>query len=478
MKKLFVLLGVFCALCFVACSNFQLAGGDMGVVSLSIGDNLAREIRSAAASRNVADGTYTLTASIRGEYSDSQTVAVANGNYSGVTFTFEDVPVGKNIILDLTAKADGNYIWYGNSGKHMVVSGINNLNVAVGRVSGVLLWKRTVDGGQIAPYGNLNSEDSPSLPSNLPDNPFWCFDNTGNLYWYGQVSGLRCYKSDNSYRSSEKYNATSLFSALSYDNVASILYGILGTQILKLETSGSNQIINFYDNGITPIGFAVHNGIAYVADKSSEDDEGIPSITIVSFDLTTKNFTRGTEFKLPTVFGSQPTYQMIYQDGALYLLLGSVSSSSNVDSADTKVYSCGALVKINPSTLTIDTSFGNNGYLGLVSTERQVPYTDSSGQKQSYSVYAASSPTEKVFSKPLGFVAIMPKKLVIADAGCIVADETVDQGGVFKLRGKAVSRIVTVDLETQSLGFEDLDPSQYYWTDLLGSFVVTSSSYF
>lgn len=132
MKKLFVLLGVFCALCFVACSNFQLAGGDMGVVSLSIGDNLAREIRSAASLRSATGGSYTLTASIRGEYSDSQTVAVANGNYSGVTFTFEDVPVGKNIILDLTAKADGNYIWYGNSGKHMVVSGINNLNVAVG----------------------------------------------------------------------------------------------------------------------------------------------------------------------------------------------------------------------------------------------------------------------------------------------------------------------------------------------------------
>ncbi len=468
MKKLFVLLGVFCALCFVACSNFQLAGGDMGVVSLSIGDNLAREIRSAAASRNVADGTYTLTASIRGEYSDSQTVAVANGNYSGVIFTFEDVPVGKRIILDLTAKADGNYIWYGNSGKHTVEQGENLLTIALGRVSGVLLWKDF--SVKIAPYGNYEAAEDPSL--SIQSAPVFCFDNTGNLYWSGSSHGVLCYKSDKPYSSSKVCDDTTLFSALSYDNVASILYGITEFHIKKLTTSGSEQIINIYDNGITPIGFAVHNGIAYVANKSSED--GIPSITIVSFDLTTKSFASGTEFKLPTVFGSQPTYQMIYQEGALYLLLGSVSSSSNVDSADTKVYSCGALVKINPSTLTIDTSFGNNGYLGLVSTERQVPY----GQKQSYSVYAASSPTEKVFSKPLGFVAIMPKKLVIADAGCIVSDETVDQGGVFKLKGKAVSRIVTVDLETQSLGFKDLDPNQYYWTDLLGSFVVTSSSSF
>lgn len=111
MKKVFVLLGVLCALCFVACSNFQLAGGDMGVVSLAIGDKLASEIRSAASLRSATGGSYTLTASIRGEYSDSpQTVTVADGNYSGVTFTFEDVPVGKDIILDLTAKADDNYI--------------------------------------------------------------------------------------------------------------------------------------------------------------------------------------------------------------------------------------------------------------------------------------------------------------------------------------------------------------------------------
>ena len=477
MKKLFALLGVFCALCFVACSNFQLAGGDMGVVSLSIGDNLAREIRSAAASRNVADGTYTLTASIRGEYSDSQTVAVANGNYSGVTFTFEDVPVGKRIILDLTAKADGNYIWYGNSGKHMVVSGINNLNVAVGRVSGVLMWKRTVDGGQIAPYGNLNSEDSPSLPSNLPDNPFWCFDNTGNLYWYGQGGGVRCYKSDNSYRSSEKYNATSLFSALSYDNVASILYGITEFHIEKLTTSSSDQIINIYNKGTTPIGFAVHNGIAYVANQSSEDDNGIPSITIVSFDLTTKSFTSGTEFKLPTVFGGQPTCQMIYQEGALYLMVSGVE-----DSSPTLVSSVGAVVKIDPTTLRLDASFGTDGYLGL-STERKVPYQDWSGENQLCSVYAASSPTEQVFSRPLSFVAIMPKKLVIADAGCIVYDEIASPGDYPRLRGGVVSRIVTVDLETQSLGFENLNPEQYYWTgNPLGSSVDispdTSSSSF
>lgn len=463
MKKLFVLLGGFCALCFVACSNFQLAGGDMGVVSLSIGDNLAREIRSAAASRNVADGTYTLTASIRGEYSDSQTVAVANGNYSGVTFTFEDVPVGKRIILDLTAKADGNYIWYGNSGKHMVVSGINNLNVAVGRVSGVLMWKNS--SVKIAPYGNL--EDSQESQLDPPSTTFGCFDNAGNLYWYKTARGVRCYKSDKSYAPSETevYNDTPVFSALSYDNVASILYGITAFHIEKLTTSGSKQIIALYDNGITPVGFAVHNGIAYVAAQIDEGENGSPVISVKSFNLNADaNSIAGTKksgspFTLPSLFGNNApiTYQMIYQDGALYLLLGSVSSSFNVGSDDTKVYSCGALVKINPSTLTLDTSFGNNGYLGLAS-ERTISGKYNSGD-YSMNLYSPTESNENsAFYGPVGFVAVMPKKLVIADAGFALSENP--DGG--RLPAYRKCRVVTVDLETQAFAVTSLDDKVFY----------------
>ena len=173
-------------------------------------------------------------------------------------------------------------------------------------------------------------------------------------------------------------------------------------------------------------------------------------------------------YQLPTSFGTNPSYQMIYQDGALYLLLGCVEDSTP------NISSVGAVVKIDPTTLRLDASFGTDGYLGL-STERKVPYQDWSGENQLCSVYAASSPTEKVFSNPLGFVAIMPKKLVIADAGCIVYDEIASPGDYPRLRGAVVSRIVTVDLETQSLGFENLNPEQYYWTgNPLGSSVDIS----
>ena len=465
------------ALLSAACNNINLAGEGRGsgTVSLAIDEVLASEIRSAipAPLRSTTgdNSTYTLTASIRGDYSEEKTEFATEASLSGVTFTFEGIPTGKDIILDVTVKVGDNTIWYGNSGKHMVVSGINKLNVAVGRVSGVLLWNN--DSVKIAPYGNWDAASSIQNPSNPP---LWCFDNKGNLYVLDANSAGMRYdlKADGTYPSSNdgNYPNSDSLNAVSYDNVKGILYGITDTQIKKLTESGSEQIIDFSNEGITPKGFAVYGESAYVANQSSKDDNGIPSITIVSFDLETPDFALGSGdgFKLPTVFGSQPTYQMIYQEGALYLLLSCVKDSAP------NIYSVGAVAKIDAKTLTLDTSFGTNGYLGLVSTEREVSYKDSSGQDQSYSVYAAGNSADEVFSKPLGFVAIMPKKLVIADAGCIVSEEIVDQGGVSKLKGDAVSRIVTVDLETQSLGFDDLNPNQYYWTgNPLGSSVEISS---
>ena len=468
------------ALLSAACNNVNLAGKGSGTVSLAIDEVLASEIRSAipAPLRSTTgnNSTYTLTASIRGDYSKEKTESATEASLSGVTFTFEGIPTGKNIILDVTVKVDDNTIWYGNSGKHMVVSGINNLNVAVGRVSGVLLWDSA--SVIIAPYGKHEETGTEVTGTPNVNSSFWCFDDRGNLYVIGD-NGVSTHDllNDGTYYSIPSSFSGSGFSYLSYDSVFRTLYGMSTSQISKLtENKPSESIIDPLSNhGIhTPVGFAVYNAIAYVAYQSSEDNKGIPSITISSFNLATKEFTQGTEFKLPTVFGSQPTYRMIYQEGALYLLLGCVKDSTP------NISSVGAVAKIDAKTLSLDTSFGQGGYLGLVSTARTPSYIDASGSSQKCSVYAASSSTEKVFSRPLGFVAIMPKKLVIADAGCIVYDEVASHGDYPKLKGDAVSRIVTVDLETQSLGFENnLDPYQYYWiSSPLGSSVDTSSSYF
>ena len=472
-----------------ACNNVNLAGKGSGTVSLTIDEVLASEIRSAGEPlrQTLATGTqYTVKARLSGGHTAETSITIDSGNLAGAALSFEGIPIGVTVRLDLEVRAGNNLVWIGSTvDDHTVVSGENPLSVAVGRVSGVLLWNN--DSVKIAPYGNWETPSSILNPSNPP---LWCFDNKGNLYVLNaDNAGMRYdLKADGTYQSADSndgnYPNSDSLNAVSYDNVTGILYGITGgitdgitnTQIKKLTTSGSDPIIDF--SGITPEGFAVHNGFAYVADSSSSTTSTVSGeeavVNFYKYNVEDKNLSLDTTITLPEVFASTNDYdsvsQMIYQEGALYLLL------SRVKELDSNIFSVGAVAKIDAETLTLDTSFGKDGYLGLVSKKREVSYKDSSGQL--YSVYAASSSTEKVFSKPLGFVAIMPKKLVIADAGYIVSDITVDQGGVSKLKGDAVSRIVTVDLETQSLGFKDLDPNQYYWTDPLGSFVDTSSSSF
>ena len=462
MKKLFVLLGVFCALCFVACSNFQLAGGDVGVVSLAIGDKLASEIRSAASLRSTTGGSYTLTASIRGEYSDSQTVTVADGNYSGVTFTFEGIPVGKKISLDLTAKADGNYIWYGNSGTHTVEQGENLLTIALGRVSGVLMWNSS--SVKIAPYGNYDFDNATGTTvvgvQEYP--PSWCFDAQGNFYVIGSNGGSKySLQNDGTYDSNYSTFSGGDLSHVSYDNANSALYGMSDSEISRIvENQPSSSIITFSSGITTPVEFAVHNNIAYVADQSEGDDDPTPIIKVVGFNLQDKSKQgEGAPFKLPAIFGNQPTYQMIYHEGALYLLLRRVEindASNASEDFPAEHFSIGALVKINPSTLSLDTSFGNGGYLGLSSMKKN--FTDLSaldGTSVDAVDFYGSGNDASTFYGPVGFVAIMPKKLVIADAGF-----SMEQEGI-KVNLTKKTRVITVDLETLAFETERVEDSYY-----------------
>ena len=490
MKKLYFLLWLLCALCFIACSNFQLAGGDMGVVSLSIGDNLAREIRSAASLRSATGGSYTLTASIRGDYSDSQTVTVADGNYSGVTFTFEGVPVGKKIILDLTAKAGSNYIWYGNSGKHTVEQGENLLTIALGRVSGVLMWDSS--SVKIAPYGNY--EAGSSLFNASPSSIAWCFDNAGNIYWYvGEENAAYrsdIQSSDSTYQQNSQYYYSPPFHAFTHDATTDILYGIGdGGSVKYWSGTGSDpkditSSDGSFHSGVDSLGFTVHDNIAYIANYTETQDGGadVPILGVVQFSsykledspddgskTATPIFTDKT-FTLPESFGANsPTGQMIYHEGALYLLSRvSVDSMYRVEGADTALgqsdglaenYSLGAVLKINPDTLALDTRFGANGYLGLASSKTSFSGITEMGGNVTNGTVVYNGPTSSndasVFYGPQGFVAIMPKKLVIADAGF-----SMEQEGV-KVNLTKKTRVITVDLETLAFETERVEDSYY-----------------
>ena len=461
------------ALLSAACNNVNLAGEERGsgTVSLAIDEVLASEIRSAIPahlrSTTGDNSTYTLTASIRGDYSDEKTEFATEASLSGVTFTFEGIPTGKNIILDVTVKVGDNTIWYGNSGKHMVDSGINKLSVEVGRVSGVLLWKPEQEGKQphdvyIAPYGNYASpfqtkfgiDTSTSQGTRRP----YCFDSNGNLYAVQSASPnsqIKKYDSqlDGTYVEGsapvDSVSNPSDVSYLAYDNDSGKLYGLgAGTSLYNL-----NDNVNITNNTTfpQPLGLAIHNGIAYVAEVSEGNTAGGIYVTLHQYNLTSAagDTSQKTEaIRLLDVFGtdvSALTGHMIYQDGALYLSIGSLGLSDNGDGG----YSIGAVIKINAATLAIEESFGQNGYLGLLDFSEVI-----NGKK----CYAPTAENEGIyFYGPMGFVAVMPKKLVIADSGYAMsaADDGTDN---VKLSKK--SRIVTIDLETEA--FESVPMDGYY----------------
>ena len=463
MKKLFVLLGILCALCFLACSNIQLAGGDMGVVSLAIGDDLAKELRNAASSRSIAGGiSYTVTGVLSGEYSAETRVTVDSGALAGATISFENVPVGVTITLNLSVQAGTNLVWVGNSESHVVTAGQNSLDIAIGRVSGVLMW--SVDGTIITPYGNYGA--SPTEMNTT--NPVYCFDNKGDLYVLEESGDVMPYslKADGTYTSSvgTGWSTGDIPSFLSYDNASGVLYGMRDTGVIVyLNAKDSSWEVKgeLNSDSSSYFGFAVNNNISYIAEQSGEwGDNGIPLVTVKSYDLTLdgediKGSEKiGNKINLPASFGSSPTGQMIYQEGALYLLLSAFAVTSN--ESDKTQHSCGAIVKINPQTLAIDTSFGSGGFLGLAEgRDASVGY---SGAIYNPILYAPTESNVKTtFCGPAGFVAVMPKKLVIGDAGYILSDNG-DEG----LLAKRKSRIITVDLETQAFDIMDLSNPNCY----------------
>lgn len=360
--------------------------------------------------------------------------------------------------------------------------------------SGVLLWKRNVDSGNhnilTAPYGAYDSPADTGITFGASDSsqgtPF-CFDGAGNLYVMPSdaqsVFEVKKYdlQPDGTYKDSNTNISTNgQFNHLAYDSVAGTLYGIGGDPAgLYYRKSGGNfePVQGDTINTGSYLGLAAHDNIVYCATYAEvEEDNGtiLGVVQLSSYKLedasdggskTATSLLVDKTFTLPEVFGSNPpTCQMIYQDGALYLLLGRVDVSSGVPTeGDSERFSCGSLLKINATTLTLESSFGNNGYLGLVDV-RSVSgtYNDSLYSMDLY------SPTElnenSAFYGPVGFVAVMPKKLVIGDAGYKLSNK--DGGG---LHASRKCRVVTVDLETQAFAGTSLSDTGSYGNVVTGS---------
>ncbi|MBR5579992.1 MAG: hypothetical protein IKW26_01675 [Treponema sp.] len=461
MKKLLVLLGILCAFCFVSCGNIQLADGDMGVVSLAIGDELAGQIRSAAASRNgTGDDSYTVTGILSGGHSAEAKVSVDSSALAEATLSFENVPVGVTVTLNLSVQAGANLVWVGNSESHVVSAGKNSLTIALGRVSGVLMWDSS--SVKIAPYGNYDFDNATSIEDPAQDlPPIWSFDNKGDLYVLGANNAIIPYslKADGTYTTLYGSGGSITGDApsfLSYDNVSFVLYGMRETGVivyLNAKDSSWEVKDELNSDGAAYLGFAVNDDIAYVVEQSNT---GSSSLKVKSYNLKLAKEKVGKEILLPASLGANLTGQMIYHESFLYLLLSAFDITN--DSGASEQYSCGAIVKINPQTLAVDTSFGNGGFLGLVSKGIEVSGNTDDGATYNQTLYTPTeSNVETTFCGPAGFVAVMPKKLVIGDGGYILSDN----GGA-GLLAKRKSRIITVDLETLAFDIVNIDSSDLY----------------
>ena len=458
------------ALLSAACNNINLAGKGSGTVSLAIGDVLTKSVRSAGEPlrQTLAAGTeYIVKARLSGGHTAETSITVDSGKLAEAALSFEGIPIGVTVRLDLEVRAGNNLVWIGSTvDDHTVVSGENPLSVEVGRVSGVLLWKPQPDGKQphdvyIAPYGNYASpfQTKFGIYTDQDTRRPYCFDSNGNLYavvsdaagssetqkYNWQLDGT--YVEVSAPATSE--SIPSNVSYLAYDNDSGKLYGLgAGTSLYNLN---DNANITNNTNFPQPLGLAIHNGIAYIAEVIEGNISGGIFVTLHQYNVADGTSQKTEEIELPEVFGtdvSALTGHMIYQDGALYLSIGCLDIVLDESSgAGIAGYSNGAVIKINAATLAIETSFGQNGYLGLL---------DSSEVIYGKECFAPTAKDEGAcFYGPMGFVAVMPKKLVIADSGLAMS---ANGTGSVKLSKK--SRIVTIDLETEA--FESVSVDGYY----------------
>lgn len=135
---------------------------------------------------------------------------------------------------------------------------------------------------------------------------------------------------------------------------------------------------------------------------------------------------------------------LLVQDGAVYALLSEVTDEFITSSPNT---SRGAVVKLTDtgSALSVDTSFGSNGLLGWTAAPQRLPYGDATANT-TVDCYWPASGTDGFYG-PAKFVAVKPKKLVIADDGATGSPGTTTSPGIINQK----DRIVEVDLSSGTI---------------------------
>lgn len=455
----------------VACNVIQLRSLETGNVVLMIDEHLASAIRNTPhnGSRSATGGAeYQIEVIISGDHSAQMKKLVASNTLQGTSFVFEDVPPGISIQVELQVHTGDNLLWYGKSRNHYVTTGVNTLSIPVECVTGVVYGATGKRNFKIYPYGKydtpLREYDLGSITSEVDCTVQGvpCFDAGGNVYLFHKSNfstthegihidyglGMRVQKSLRTYDG--KYGefqtlvawlpnntmnlavdkATNKLYVLGYDSGddsiddSGIFMLDLNDTAKDLSSSGESYA-NLGGLSSIPINFfpmEVYNDVLYIVEQSVMPDDEEKRI-ITSYSLQYEGSDKGFScvqkatcdftnlISLP--FGTKIVSDIQYQDGAIYLCIGISNSEGSSQN--------GGIVKFDAKTLQMDTNFGDKGVLGLSSLNGD------SAQNNSY--YFSSIPY---------FTGFMPNKLVVSD--------------------DTVSKLVTIDLETEAVHVADVTP--------------------
>ncbi len=291
----------------------------------------------------------------------------------------------------------------------------------------------------------------------------FCFDDRLNLY-VASDSGVTRYDQSNG-----TYSETNFLTILSDQTVTGVAFDTATNILWVLTYINSTYTLQGYDNpagyavdapsvtydyigtypdsGAEISSFAVHNGTVYLAmPELMEQVSLIHNIYTAACPVSNVSaeisLSKGIEdlagaAGISGISDNAVISDMSVVDGVLYVLFREVSPynenlSSNFSNL-TDNYSRGGVIKLNiTGNVSVDTTFGTGGILGWT-TESAGTVDDSSATYNCY--WPAPGSTDRFYG-PSRFIAVAPKKLVIADDGGYYEDGSVTQK----------NRMVTVDL--------------------------------
>lgn len=302
----------------------------------------------------------------------------------------------------------------------------------------------------------------------------FCFDDRLNLY-VASNSGVTRYDQSNG-----TYSANNFLTILSDQTVTGVAFDTATNILWVLTYSGSTYTLRGYDN---PAGYAVdattsvaydysgtysgsvaeissftvHNGTVYLAMLELPEQVEQGSFIHNIYTAVCPDSNVSAEISLSKGIGDLAAAagiseisdnavisDMSVADGALYVLFREVSPYNEKFftnfSNSTDNYSRGGVIKLNiTGNVSVDKTFGTSGILGWTTESAGTVSDDSSA---TYNCYWPAPVSTDRFYGPSRFIAVAPKKLVIADDGGYYENSSVIQK----------NRVVTVDLSGSQPG--------------------------